>query len=300
MAVKRRSNWYIYLITIVITGVILSIVVLAMHNYIFPTANGGNALVDNTGTNNQGSSFKPDNTYNFTLLFMLGEEKGGIPDYFMTVTYLAEDSVVVCIPFTSNTLVGENTLKNTYESKGSTGVISAIKQETGLTCDKYVKFDKDTFVAFIDAVGNVEVSIPKDLTYANVESNTLTTFKAGSQIFSGINLYNYLTFPDYNEGDDYRNVVHSTCISAFINQNLRYTTENLLQNYIGLIINDTDTNINIDDFTKKKQAILYTATTGTNPAEYYIPYGDKSGDKFVIADASKKTILNITEQNTEN
>ncbi len=287
MNTKRRSNWYIYLITFVITGVLLFIVsnVLLSSYYSSQQANQNVQQHPTTGT-----IFVPDSNYDFTMLIMISETADAAPEQFMTLTYRAENSQFTVMPFLSNSDIGGAVLKNAYGSGDPGAVMSALSNAAGTEITKYIRFTKSTAVQFFNMVGNTTLSVPKELKHEN-EDNTLTIIKQGTSAFSGSQLYDYLTFPDFGETDvQYSCKVQATAISSFINQNFADISEASMDEYMEFITGFTDTNITEQDYLSKKAALLYTFDDSPTPCDYYIPYGELNGNNYAISEDSIKTI----------
>lgn len=281
--VKRRSNWYIYLLTFIISFAALSFVVWNMRDLIFPVSTV--PVVSSSGR----IDYRPDASYNTNVLFMLSEIKGGVPDYYMLANYRPRDEVVVLVPVKANlySVVGnvKGSLSEIYKTGGASGVIYALNNALDIEFNNYIKFDKSSFMDFIDLIGRVPVNIPYTLKHEEL------VFTAGSEDLTGERLYSYLTFPEFNEGEDYRCVVHGSAISNFINNNSRNLTVTQLQSFFNKILNTTDTNFEFADFTKNQQAYLYNTQNSYNMAEYYIPYGETNeSGYFIISDSSKAAI----------
>ena len=284
-ATRKRSNWYIYLLTFVITFVMLSFVVYNIWEYLFPAKN----LPAMTGSS---SDNRPDAVFNTTFLLMLSENKGGVPDYYMLMNYRPRDEEIVLIPVKKNllsTVRGEQgILTDFYISDGSDGVITAIKNAFGVECEHYIKFDKSSFISFFNTAGTTPVNIPSDLRESEIE------FLAGSYEFSGEDLYNYITYPEYNQGEDYRLMIHGHAVSNFINKNSRNLTVSEMQSLFTKILNTTDTSLDFLDFTKNQQVYMYTTQNSFNIADYYIPNG--TVDEYGQFSVSENTVATIKER----
>lgn len=284
-AVRKRSNWYIYLLTFLITFAILSFVVYNIWDFLFP---GGSVMTMGTG---QGD-IRPDASFNSTTLFMLSESRGGIPDYYILLNYRPRDDVIMLVPLKENLLATlgneKGTLTDIYRQAGSLGVSRAVGNLLEIRVNNYVKFDKDSFTAFLDSVGYTPVNIP-----FNLYSDGELMFLSGSYEFKGADLYSYITFPDYGQGEDYRYMLHGRTIMDFINQNSRNLSVIQLQSMFNRILHTTDTDLEFADFTRNQVAYLFTTEQSPTPADYYIPSGstDEYG-QFIISETAITTIWN--------
>ncbi len=289
MAVRRKSNWYIYFIAFGIALAFAIGVIFTFRDFLFPDTTQTNTGL--TGTGELADDFTPDSSYNFTILTMVSDTDDGIPELFSMVSYNAVEHSLVIIPLPNGISVpaDERTLPNIYAAKGGEGAVSAVSNATGVNCDGYICFDRASMIRLISAYGNVEYNIPK--TVIVNDGAALDAFNAGIQIFSPEAVFRYIYLADFGEGEEYRFNMVGDIMSSLINQNISYTDSSMLDSYYRIISEDCTTNITEDMFLSKKAALLNTITYGSDPTEYYVPYGEYSGDgSFTIAENSVTTI----------
>ncbi len=288
MTTKRRSNWYIYVITLVVTGVIVAVVSSILLESFYSSQRAGNTSVPD---DNRGTAFLTSPTYNFTVLLTLSEDSDSAPTEYMTLTYRSDEGSVILMPYLASSVVSGKTLRDTYFASGEDGIMQAISAASGVEIKKYVSFTKSTVTEFFNMAGNTTLSIPSDIKYEDKEADTVTVIQKGTRSFTGSQLYSYITLPDYGMSDiQYPCKVDATSISAFINQNFTKMSEGSLNNYAEFIINFTKTNIEQEDYEVRKQAILYTFNNVNGPCDFYIPYGEKTDAGYVIAQESWKVV----------
>ena len=105
---KRRSNWYIYVITFVVTGLLL-ILVSSILLKSFYDSQDKDATVN--VSQNQTAIFTPDSTYDFSVLVTLSADNDKTPDKYMTITYIAKNNTFVLMPYLANAVIdGGNTI----------------------------------------------------------------------------------------------------------------------------------------------------------------------------------------------
>lgn len=287
MAVKRKSNWYIYLISFGITLAMIIMAVIAFKDYLFPES----APVGVTPQGTPTDGFTPDSSMNLNVLSMVSESDSETPELFMIVSYNAVENRVTFIPITNGVTLKSTgrTLPNIVEAQGGKGAVSAVSKECGITIDGYVSFDRSTMVDFFTLIGNVDFEVPK--TIAIKDGSVLEPINAGKQIFTPERAFRYLMLAEFPEGESYRFNTICTMLTELVNQNYRYFDGSLLDRYAQEIIDNTDTNLNADNYKKSKAAMLNTVQYGINPAEYYIPYGEYNDDgAFIISENSVTTI----------
>ena len=284
MAAKRRkSNWYIYFITFVITSALAAMILSIFWDVIFP---------EKEASNYSGISGDiPDASNNMKILFMLSEEKAGAPNRYLLMSYQPADEAIICIPIRPDmeAVVGNRrgTLAQLYSNGGVQTIMYAIEGTIGVKCDSYVKFDRDSFVSMIDTMGKVTVSCAYDVLAADGS----VMFEAGSHQMNGTNLYTYINYDNPAYGNDYQSLVLGSAAVSIFNSNLHGLSSTVIQSYFTKLMNTTDNNLALEDYTKRQQAFLFTSVESYNPGQYYIPYGDVGEGVFILSDSSKTTIL---------
>lgn len=281
---KWKRNWYIYVITFIVTSFIAGLTVSALWDTFFPekaeTVYSGGVTTS-----------LPDASNNLTALVMLSEYKGGTPEHYSIINYRPGEEIIMCVPLKNETAMnlGSSTsaLSEVYLQNGIAGVTYAIEATLGVKCDFYVKFDKSSFIDLIDETGTITMNIPYDISDDEGE----VIFKSGSHSLDGEELFRYLYLQKATPDNDYKSVVVGSIEMAFFNSSLKNLSATVFQSLATKIINTTDTNFTLEDYRKRQQAILFTSESSLNPAQYYIPYGEYDANGlFVIAENSVATL----------
>lgn len=323
MKIRRKSNWYIYAITLIISFVLIGLFIGRIWDSLFP--NGDDAK-NAYSVNN--ADFRPSADIKLNILLMLSEMKAGTPDYYMLANYRPRDEVIVFVPLPENTKVtykgNSGSLYEMYSNLGEEAVIGGIAETLKIECDDYIKFDRLSFIDFVNLTGDVYVNIPTDIVEKKTEKvlekqiveidgeeQEITVqvekeieniiFPAGTQYFDGETLYNYMLYP-FGKGKDYTLAIHGSAVMNMINRNFRDLSSTELQSYVEKIISSTDTGIMFSDYVEYQPVLQYTTENSINPCEYYIPYGSDEGGYFVISENSAATIrdrLEIEEEKSE-
>lgn len=311
MKAKRKSNWYIYVITLIISFVVLGFFVSSIWDSLFPTENDAeNAYSVNN------ADYRPSADVTLTAVIMLSEMKAGTPDYYMLANYRPRDEAIVFVPLPENLKVSfegnSGSLYEMYSNLGAEAVMGGIKETIGIECDHYVKFDRLSFIDFVDLTGSVYVNIPADVTETKIETFLekeiievdgeeqevtrqvkkpveTVIFPAGTQYLDGETLYSYITYP-FGKGADYELAIIGSAVMNMVNRNFRDLSSTELQGYAEKIISSTDTGFMFSDYVDYQPVLQYTTENSINPCEYYIPYGESEGGYFVLAENSAMTI----------
>ena len=292
MAVKRKSNWYIYFIAFGITMAFAIGIILTFQDFLFPEDREVSTGL--TATGELADDFRPDASHSFTLLSMIADDAGSMPQLFIMVSYNAVENTVVFIPLPNGISVpdSERTLPNVYAAQGGAGAVKAVAQATGITCDGYICFDRAGLLRLISSFGNVQYDVPK--TMIVTDGAVRDAFNAGEQIFSPEAMFRYMYLADFSEGESYRFSMIGDVLAQLINQNYRHTDGTMLDNYFKIITEVCDTDLTQELFSSKKAALLNTVEYGSDIAEFYVPYGEYGEDgSFSIA---QNSVITITQK----
>lgn len=283
MAVKRKSNWYIYLITFCIASVLGAMILSLFWDTFFPKKEEKNysGIISDL----------PDSSNNIITLFMLSEEKAGNPSIYMLVSYQPADEEIICIPLKKNmnVRVGNKlaTMNECYSNGGINSVLYGIEATIGVKCDRYAKFDREGFIEMIDLIGKIDVNCAYDV----YTSEGTVLFETGTHSMSGSDLYTYLNYVNPQYGEDYQSLAIGSAAVSLINGNLHGLASTVIQSFFTKVMNTSDNNFTIEDYTKRQQALLYTSTESYRPGQYYIPFGDSPDGTLTLSPDSKVTIL---------
>lgn len=287
MAVRRKSNWYIYFIAFGITLAMIIMAIVSFRDFLFPKSTQTGLTTDGQLT----SDFVPDSSMNMAVMTMISDGENDMPALFIIAAFDAVENRLTFIPVSDGIALGATgrTLPNIYAAQGGKGVAEAVGEQCGIKMDGYIRFTRSSFISLVTTFGNVEYEVPKTLMIT--DGNEVTAINSGDQIFTADTLYSYIMFADFGESEDYRWNMIGSILIELVNQNLTYIDSSLLDVYAGEIIDGAETDVTQDDFLSRKAAMLNTVQYGINPAEYYVPYGEYGDDgSFAISDNSIVTI----------
>lgn len=287
MAVRRKSNWYIYIIAFGITLAMIVMVVIFLKDVIFPESK-------ETGLNTNGTlsdDFVPDKSMGLSVMTMISDTDSEMPSLFIAAVYDAVENRLTYIPLNDSIALSSSgrTLPNIYAAQGGSGVAKAVSDVLGIGFDGYIRFTRDSFMELMSAFGNVEYEVAKTLLID--DGAEVRAINSGKQIFTAEMLYKYIMFADFDEGESYRFNMIGSILIELVNQNISYIDSSLLDVYAANILENSETDLTEDRYKHSKAAMLNTIRYGINPAEYYVPYGEYGDDgSFIISDNSLVTI----------
>lgn len=287
MAVRRRSNWYIYFIAFGITLAMIIMAIVSFRGFLFPESQETGLTVDGELS----EDFVPESGMNMAVMTMISDGKNDMPELFIIVAYNAVENRLTFIPVNNGIALEDTgrTLPNIYGAQGGEGVAKAVSDQCGITFDGYIRFDRESLVSFISTYGNVEYDVAKTLLIT--DGSEVEAINSGTQIFTAEMVYRYLMFAEFDEGESYRYNMICSLLIELVNQNVTYIDGSLLDVYAAEIMNKAETNLTEELYLARKAAMLNTVQYGINPAEYYVPYGEYGDDgSFTISDNSVLTI----------
>lgn len=287
MAVRRKSNWYIYIIAFGITLAMIVMVVIFLKDVIFPESK-------ETGLNTNGTlsdDFVPDKSMGLSVMTMISDTDSEMPSLFIAAVYDAVENRLTYIPLNDSIALTSSgrTLPNIYAAQGGSGVAKAVSDVLGISFDGYIRFTRDSFMELMSAFGNVEYEVAKTLLID--DGTEVRAINSGKQIFTAEMLYKYIMFADFDEGESYRFNMIGSILIELVNQNISYIDSSLLDVYAANILKNSETDLTEERYKHSKAAMLNTIRYGINPAEYYVSYGEYGDDgSFIISDNSLVTI----------
>lgn len=287
MSVRRKSNWYIYFTAFGIALAFALVAIFAFKWYLFPE-NSSRTGVTPSGVT---EDYKPTAEDSFNMLTMLSDGVSASPELFMMIEYNAVDKrlTLVFLPNGMSIPKEGRSLPNVYVAQGGSKIASIIEDVTGVRCDSYVKLDRVGFINFISVFGNVNYEVVKTMMIR--DGSEIETMNVGTHRLDAQSMFRLAMFAKYDEGESYRFNCIGQMFTDLINQNFRNIDDSLLENYFKIIMDNAETDLSEQMFKDHKQALLYTVMYGSNPADYYVPYGEYTDDGgFTISDNSVITI----------
>ena len=291
MSKKRKSSASVFLITILITLVLVGGTAIFIYTrYVSPKPK------PNTSSSSSGYiPFVPDETQNQTILFILDAGNTPTDDIFLLARFLPTQKQLILVPISGQTFSQINTTKSTvydfYRTGGSLKAVEAVENSTNIRIERYMKFDSEAFNSLVDIFGGVNYNIPYDMIYNNTVTGESVVLREGRQPLDGIRLRWLMTFPTYQEGEDYRQKVVGSAITDMINQSLSERLENILDISFKNVINSVDTNVTAYDYNLRKDAIAYLIEPGKTPVQFKTPVASLNDQKQYILDNKFKEDL---------
>lgn len=128
---------------------------------------------------------------------------------------------------------------------GSAKAVSELMGGVGI--DRYLRLNVQGVEKLIDAVGGVEVYVPKDMKYQDDSQHLYINLKEGEQRLNGEQALQFLRFRRDNLGDIGRVQRQQTLMRAFMEQTVNVQTLGKLPQILSVIQSHIDTNLSIEE-----------------------------------------------------
>lgn len=205
------------------------------------------------------------------------------PYTFMIMRSEPVDKKMTFMGIPGNMLVGEENkaAQDIYVDNGASSLLSSIEYTLGISIDRYMGFDTESFKKVCNILGGVTFAVPK-----GVEGLSSTE---GEQYLSAEQIESIISCGSYSGGELQRISTASSLITAMLNQTNGERIAGNLDNSFNSIINITKSNITAIDYNEKKYAIKFMlkysdpeeSDDRSTRAQFITPYGTEEGGKFV-------------------
>lgn len=151
----------------------------------------------------------------FTFLIAGFDDAAENTDALLLLSYSPKNNAVSFLQIPRDTYyhsgTGTNRINSVYSSliaKGEdrndamSALCSAVSGALGVKINGFAGYDKVAFKRIMKAIGDIEIYLPKDLTYDRNDGERVTLYKAGSQVFTSEEVLNFVRFREgYLMGD---------------------------------------------------------------------------------------------------
>lgn len=151
--------------------------------------------------------------------------------------------------------------------------------------DRYIRVDTEGFIQWVDALGGVEINVPKPMDYVDHTQNLNIHFAPGLQKLSGQHLQEYVRFRHDDLGDIGRVQRQQEAMKAIVSAFLRPATLGRLPKLLQVVQRNVDTDLSVGEMLAIAQFLARTNQEQTNfvmlpgrfstydeyPLSYWIP-----------------------------
>ncbi len=183
---------------------------------------------------------------------------------------------VMSIPRDTRTNVnGTPTKINEANRDGGPAVTAQSVSELmgGVAVDRYMRINVQGVEKLIDALGGVQVTVPKDMKYQDDSQHLYINLKAGKQRLNGDQAMQFLRFRYDDKGDIGRVQRQQLLMRALVEQCLNPTTIARLPKILSVIQSHVDTNLSVEELVA---LVSYGAQTERSDMQMLMLPGDFS------------------------
>lgn len=224
---------------------------------------------------------KPTAQDNMTLMFVLDEEEDPCPLTFMIVRVLPADKRIMLLSLPSNMLAivdgKQDTLSGFYKSGGIQLAMDAVESEVGVSSDRYVILNSESFQKICNIYAGVTYQVPIGTT--GFADSTEAQYLGPAQ------MEKLLTNPFFEKGEMQRSMVAVDLISEMINQTDYDRIVASMDSDFRRLIDMMSTDISAIDYSDKKTALKYMYTYGSRICTYRLATGTTSEDGVFVLDS---------------
>ena len=224
------------------------------------------------------SAVRKDNVY---TLLVVGRDRVGLnTDSIMVARFDCDDHTANIVSIPRDTLVNVpwavKKVNSVYGSAGIDGLVSEIEDLVGFGIDSYAVVNTYVFRQIIDCIGGVYFDVPIYMYYDDPDQDLYISLSPGYQLLNGDQCEQVVRFRQNNDGTGYPNgdlgriETQHAFFEALAKQVLQLGNISNLPQIIGLIIDNTDTNLTSGNIAFYAQEFLKMRSEDIN--FYTLPY----------------------------
>lgn len=193
--------------------------------------------------------------------FTPAEALGGNSDTMLLVRIRPDSNSINVLSIPRDTLVqfygvGVDKINDANVRGGPKQAAQSVSQLLdGVTIDRYVRLDTEGFIHLVDALGGVEVNIPKKMDYVDHTQNLSIHFLPGSQKLSGQHLEEYIRFRHDPLGDIGRVQRQQQVLKDILLTLLQPQTLTKVPQILQVAKDNVDTDLSINEMLAIAQAL---------------------------------------------
>ena len=216
---------------------------------------------------------------NHTILFILDEPQQKCSNTFVLMRSIPKDKKIVFLSIPANTISlidGEQKgISTCYQQGGAGEAVSFIETVFGITVDRYMKLDSESYVKICDILGGVTYPISEDIAGFNGDGS--------EQYLNSEQIDKLTTYSLFRGGEYERSYTASALVARMVNQSDLVRVSDSLDSSFNTLVNMTDTDITAVDYKKYKTAIktMLERGNGNSIASSLVLDGDDADSDYI-------------------
>lgn len=126
----------------------------------------------------------------------------------------------------------------------------------GVPVDRYIRVDTEGFIHLVDALGGVEVNVPKKMDYTDKTQHLNIHFSPGRQKLNGQHLQEYVRFRHDGLGDIGRVQRQQEVLTDILHTLLKPRTIGKLPQILEVVKDNVDTNFSVEEMLAVAQTVF--------------------------------------------
>jgi LCP family protein required for cell wall assembly len=145
--------------------------------------------------------------------------------------------------------VGKTKINFANYAGGAALSAQTVSQVLGdIPIDRYIRFNVNGFGKLIDALGGIDVYVPKKMKYQDDSQRLYINLNAGQQKLTGNKAIQYMRFRHDDLGDIGRVQRQQAFFRAFIDQKLKPEAIGKFPEVLAIVKDNIDTNLSVEEF----------------------------------------------------
>jgi LCP family protein required for cell wall assembly len=177
----------------------------------------------------------------------------GMSDAMLLIRFdpATQKVAVLSIPRDSRVNIqGVGTTKINFANYAGGASLSAqtVSQVLGdIPIDRYIRFNVNGFGKLVDALGGIDIYVPKKLKYQDDSQHLYINLNAGQQKLNGSKAIQYMRYRHDDLGDIGRVQRQQAFFRAFIEQKLKPESITKFSEILGIVKDNIDTNLSVEE-----------------------------------------------------
>ncbi|XGV96895.1 MAG: LCP family protein [Leptolyngbya sp. BL-A-14] len=195
--------------------------------------------IDNSGHPHAGATLPP-------------EALAGNSDTMLLVRLIPETQQVNILSIPRDTLVetpaGIDKINDANMQGGVTQAAQTVSHLlNGMPIDRYIRLDTEGFIHLVDALGGVEINVPKPMDYTDHTQHLAIRLAAGVQTLNGQHLQEYVRFRHDEWGDIGRVQRQQEVLKAIVHTLMQPATLGKLPQLLQVVRSNVDTDLSVSE-----------------------------------------------------
>jgi len=254
--------------------------------------------------------FNPSEDENFNFLVMGYDRMAALTDVTMLVNFNVTEGKISIMQFPRDTYVSYgvptsrinatyNSFYNEERAKGSDNpeydsvrrIADMIEKALCTKISYCAIMNLDGFCSIVDAIGGVEVNIPKDMYYPDKEQGLMINLKAGVHLLNGKTAEEFIRFRQgYVQADLGRQDAQKIFMSAFLKKVTTSVNVGNITELAEIILDNLYTNVSVSEFVYFAKALLKIDLS--NVTMLSLPINATNGGQVVMVKSLTVDIMN--------